>query len=380
MFNLQNTSHPTLTKNPLTYAVVALLVLVVFATDTRIKENSNEKFNKTVSIGAILPLSGDLSFVGTQMQKGIELALSEYDKDEIKIVFEDDQTYNDIVAINALNKLIDVDKVDVVFNVAVNTIKSLDSTLEKNNIPGIVLWDSNKTIQNLRGDIYGFGYSTEKTGEKMARYVYRKLGIRSVAVITTQDEWSEIISSVFMEKFIGLGGNVTVQKRVAPDENDFKSVLLFAKNKKSEAVYFPLFSPEPTLKLAKQARELGFETLLTGDGLVDIGTDSEGVYSTQAWIDDAGFAEKYQNFFGEETSPVGLSFSGLGYDAVHFIMSVVENIVSQGKRITPENINDEIKNIEVRGVMGTTSFNKNNKTDRVQSITVVKDGRLEFVE
>lgn len=341
--------------------------------------NTQSTPNNRVVIGSILPLSGDLSFVGTQMKKGIELAASEYQENEVKIIFEDDQTYNDVAAINAINKLININDSDIIFNVAVNTIKTLDPVLNDNGVPGIVLWDSNYTIYDLHGDIYGFGYSTEKTGKKMAQYAYSNLGVHKVAVITAQDEWSNIISDSFITQFQNLGGNITVQKIVSADEIDFRSILLQAKQLESEAIYFPLF-PEPTIKAVKQARELGFETLLTGDGLIDISLETEGIYSTQTWVDDVDFSNKYKEYFDEEMDPVGLSFSALGYDAVHFVMLAVDRLHEQGKKITPANISRGMGFIEVSGITGVNSFKKTHITDKVQSITVVKNGKLEVVE
>ena len=359
----------------LSIAIIALFVFLIISNTIRQKNPAQN----TVSIGVILPLSGELGFVGSQMQKGIQLAVSEYEENEISVVFEDDQSFDSVVVIKALNKLINIDKVSVIFNASVNTVKSLDSVLKESGVPGMVLWDSNDTINDLKSTIYGFGYSTEKTGEKMAKYAYEELGVRNVTVVTAQDEWSEIISQAFINKFQDSGGVVAIQKRVSADENDFRTILLMAKEKRSDAVYYPLF-PEPTVKLTKQARELGFETLLTGDGLVDISTDTEGVYSTQTWTDNTEFEKKYKNFFDETTDPVGLSFSGLGYDAVHFVMSAVKQVRDKGKPLTPENIKSNLNNTRTNGITGLNSFDKNNTSNKVQSITIVRNGRLELIE
>src|SRR3989338_2822566 len=272
------------TKIILALAVLLALVLVL-------KNRDAEKSPDTLKIGAMLPLTGDLAYVGQEMQRGMELALEEADNPNIKIIYEDDLTFDIKSSVNAANKLVNVDKVDVIFNSVVDTIKALAPILNQHKIPGIVIWDSNKTINGLGGYVYGMGLSTEHAGGDMAELAYKNLGLRHISVISNFNEWSEIISQAFIEKFKSLGGIIDYHEKVEISTNDLRINIVKIVNKQSQGIYFPAYNPS-LQSLIKQSRELGFKGyLFTGDTLSDadistLGQNAEGIYSTQAYLEN----------------------------------------------------------------------------------------------
>lgn len=93
----------------LAFGIILALILIF---------QQNLHFDATgdaLKIGAILPLTGDLAYVGQEMQRGMGLALQEADNPNIKIIYEDDLTFDIKSSVNAANKLVNLDKVDVVF-------------------------------------------------------------------------------------------------------------------------------------------------------------------------------------------------------------------------------------------------------------------------
>jgi len=73
-----------------------------------------------VRIGAVLPLSGNLAQLGESGKTGLLLAEeyinSKHDNKKIKFIFEDGKA-NPTASINAANKLITLDKIDIVFSI-----------------------------------------------------------------------------------------------------------------------------------------------------------------------------------------------------------------------------------------------------------------------
>lgn len=108
-----------------------LLLVAVLLVSASCHRNKQEN---EVRIGAVLPLSGNLSQVGESGQTGLLLAeeyINSHYKKNLKIVFEDGKG-NPTVSVNAVNKLISYDKVDKVFSIVSSVDLSIIPIQEKN--------------------------------------------------------------------------------------------------------------------------------------------------------------------------------------------------------------------------------------------------------
>ncbi len=245
--------------------------------------------------------------------------------------------------------------VEVILNSAVATIKAIAPILNQHEVPGIVVWDSNRAIDTLGEYVFGFGFSTEAAGEDMAEFAYHEKGARAVAVISAQDEWSEIISNAFIERFTKLGGTITLREKVAFEEKNFRTHILKLQEADSDAIYFPLYT-QSIQSIVKQAREAGFAgSLLTGDvfGTSDVenlGKQAEGIIFTQVWLPDESFLQKYRKAYGSDSDPINLAFAGLGYDAVTLLEKVINDLQKENKTIDSTAIRDRLIGFSFDGI------------------------------
>ena len=95
--------------------VIIIIAIIAGAVFLLGRENGDISKNNPIKIGAILPLTGDLAFLGEEIKKGIDLGVAEY-KDRginINVIYEDDQSLSLTASVNAANKLLNIDKVDV---------------------------------------------------------------------------------------------------------------------------------------------------------------------------------------------------------------------------------------------------------------------------
>lgn len=250
-------------------AVIFLLIACLAVPAGSSADNLQEL--QPLRVGAILPLSGDFAFVGKEMQRGMQLALEDFSDYRIEIIYEDDRTFDAKSAVLAAKRLTGIEKVDILFNAVVNTTPAIASIVKSTATPTFVIWDSNKRLKALQGPIYGMGFSTEGAGEDMADFAYYEKGLRRISVISAHDEWSEIISNSFAERFAAAGGVVVQHSRVQITETDLRALILKAMQNKAEAIYAPLFSQSLTA-LIKQARAFRFPgILLTADGFFAAG-------------------------------------------------------------------------------------------------------------
>lgn len=299
-----------------------------------------------LKVGVILPLSGDLAALGEEVQKGIAVAVAEaaVDGKKIEIIYEDDG-FDPKRSVSAANKLLSVDKADVVLTMLVEEAQPIMPLFESAQVPLLVLWDSNALI--AEGGTYSFsnGFSTEHAAKDIATYAYTVLGLRTIAVIGHVNPWAEISIAAFKNRFEALGGSVLFTEVFQTDTTDYRAVIAKAKSAQADGVYFPLIPPG-NARFLIQAKELGLaSTLLTGDPLIadaiaEAGAAAEGVYYTNIHTDAAQeLTGRYRTAFG--TDPFDLTLVSFGYDGVMKILeadrvdgslqSGLENVFGPGR-------------------------------------------------
>ncbi len=82
-----------------------ILLVLIFAGGYFIlfgEEIDERQQRESVNVGVILPLSGDLSFIGTEIRRGMDMALTELGSESLlELIYEDDQTLDSQTAVNA---------------------------------------------------------------------------------------------------------------------------------------------------------------------------------------------------------------------------------------------------------------------------------------
>ena len=307
-----------------TAKIIIMVVVIVLIAWFGYFYKKPPKADKTepIKIGVILPLTGDLAFLGEEIKKGIDLAVSEYnDKGiDINVIYEDDQSLSQIAAVNAANKLLNIDKVDIGLTMLVEESRSIAPIFNKKEIPLLLLWDSNNFIQGSGDYIFSNGFSTELAGESMADFAYNDLGLRTVAIIGHIDPWADIITRSFKDKFEIMGGRIVYNEQFNIDTKDYRTAILKIKQLNPDAVYFPML-PMNSVQFLTQARQFGLKSVfLTGDSFISdainkAGDASEGIYFTNIYaVSENGLFERYKKFYNSD--PVDITLVSFGYDGV----------------------------------------------------------------
>jgi branched-chain amino acid transport system substrate-binding protein len=367
-------------RSSISALVLALTSIVVIGIGGAQELLAQEK--QEVKIGAILPLTGVISSVGEAMQRGLQMAAGDAKHISVKLIVEDDATANRTKAVSSAKKLASVDKVDIVFNAYASTVSAFASVLKNADVPCLVLWDSNRSLQKLGSHIIGFGFENELAGEDMADFSRHKLTHKSVGIVSFHDEWSEVITAAFETRFKESGGRIALHEQVNGDTTDFRTIMTRLKSLKPDAVYLPLYGIGLQSAI-KQARAVHFEgEILTADSFVDADISathgaSEGMYLTQIWLRDNDFARKYQTRFGQaEISGTNLGYVALAYDAVMLVDALAAKMRQSGAAVTSQTLMKQLPNFSFSGVLGTTVFSSHNSLERREKIFQVREGHL----
>ena len=332
-------------------------------------------------IGAILPLTGDIAFIGQEMQRGIEIAVEEVNfrggvnGKPINIIFEDDGFVEANKAVTASQKLINFDNVYGNIITMVEDTKPVAPIHDQAKIPLITLWDVTDDLRDY-SSTFSIGFYTEKAGEKMANFAYNNLGLRNVAIIGHHDEWSLTISKAFDEEFTRLGGKIVFEDRLNVDEVDYRNSILKAKEKNIDGIYAPLLPPA-SANFFRQKFQLNLNgIIMSGDALTpdvwEISPEGvEGTYFTNVYETTNTKAielkEKYKLKYRED--PLAFPLVQMGYDSVLVYAEALKNTNTPAEVI--ENLHS-INNLEVSGP--SITFDSDGMVDREEKIYQIQNG------
>ncbi len=207
---------------------------------------------------------------------------------------------------------------------ASNTAPDLTLPGNENNWPGYLRTAHSDTFQ----------------GAAAANFAVEYLKATKAATIHDGSLYAESLANQFAESFQALGGTITAQEAVDPNQTDFKSVLTSLAPGGPELIYYPIFIKAGSL-ITRQAKETtGLENvaLMGADGMFSpdvssgAGDASEGLFVSSPDLSafsakySTYFLPKYQEMFGSE--PISI-FHAHAYDAAWIVMNAIEKVAVQ---------------------------------------------------
>ncbi len=201
-----------------------------------------------------------------------------------------------------------------------NTAPDLTEKGNPNNYPGYLRTAHNDQVQ----------------GAVAAQYAWEVLKVTKAATINDGSLYADKLQQVFAENFKKLGGTITKQSAVDPNQTDMSSVLADIAADKPQLIYFPIFQPAGPL-IIQQVRTssnpdfkdiflMGADGLFSPDVPKGAGDYVEGFRVSSPLVTGAAydaFVVKYKAKFG--TAPISI-FHAHAYDAFNMIKAAIEKV------------------------------------------------------
>ena len=267
--------------------------------------------------GTVACITGAIPQHGEYTLRGFKLALEDIEKSgmlkggKIELVAEDGQNVPR-VALAALNKLINIDKVQYFETVGSSVVLALAPIAAQNNV---VLMNTAATHPKIRevGKPYVFsvipGTATESKGA--AQFAWRDLKAKKASILYVNNEYGHGARDIFEKVFTELGGKVEGKEIYDLGATDYRTQLTKIRAQRPEVVYFGGHANEVG-RAIRQAREFGIKipwvgTIATGapETLQIAGDAAEGLYSAAFPYDPVGgspsmreFGQRFKNAFG----------------------------------------------------------------------------------
>ncbi len=359
-----------------------ILVAGIFATGCA----PQQKKTGEMTVGVILPLTGELASYGEPMKKGIDLALEKINAEEGKngnkfnLVYVDSQADTKI-AVSGLQKLISVNGAQyVIGDVSSSTTLAMVPIAEQNKV---FLLSPGAAAPKLKGisPFFARNYPSS-TDESIAsaEFIKHRLKKEKVAVVYVTNEYGLGLAEMFEKKFNELGGQITMKEPYKFEESDFRTIIAKLREAKPEVIYLAGNQKEMG-KFMKQFGEAGISSTIVSnisflepDCINVAGKAADGTIvpiinykpedpSTKSAHE---FGVSYKAKFGEYPS-----FAvALGYDAMMLMAKAVKEGGSDAKKGA-----SAIRNLKsFDGALGALSFTDGDVSVPV-GFKIVKNGK-----
>ncbi len=290
---------------------------------------------EVIKIGAVGPMTGDQSKMGTDLKNSVELAVAEWNEKggvlgkKIVLVAGDDQA-DPKQAVSIANKFINQKVAGVVGHWNSSCSIPASKFYDDANIVMISPATTNPKL-TLQGfsRIFRVCGTDDQQGRIAAEFVVKKLRPSRIAVIHDKTAYGQGLAEYF-KKALGDKARIVYHDGIVIRDADYKAVLTAIKDARPDAYFFGGIYPEAG-RLVRQAREIGLAApMITGDGVYDptfidiAGKAAEGTYVTFG-RDPSGLPTA-QSFISKYTARYGKPgpYSLYAYDAANIILSAIE--------------------------------------------------------
>ena len=356
----------------ITFALLISLILV-FSCKGKKEDSSNS--TDTIKIGVVYPMSGDWAKYGEDARIAADIFLENLNKQKHKfnyeIIFEDNQG-SPMRAHAAAQKLILLDKVDVIFSFLSRSSVPVSVLAEKNKVVGIfVVSDPSICDKN-----YGFciNIHPKDSAGKLHQTLLEK-GAKKVSVISVQTQGHLEMTRQF-ENIANDNNKINIIGKfvINPGEKDFR--ITIPKMLRHNPDYIIVFMDNPEIDIfIKQLKEQNSSIPVTGIYLINKVEDKsliEGLWSVEAQI-DTEFHEQYKS----KTNLLSANYGEYVYTMLEVIVHAYENV---GER-NNEKVVEFIKGIkDLYTAQGPVSTSESNFISISPVLQKIKNGQIIVID
>lgn len=284
------------------------VVAIILVTLHIISLGCGKKDEGVIKIGVILPLTGPIAMGGQRALRGIELAIDDYNSTSVqKVVLNvEDSRADPATGLSAIKKLVNFDHVEIIIGDLTSGVTlAMAPFAEKSSIILFAPGASSPDVRDAGDYIFRNWVSDDFDGMVAAKYLYKQLGKRQIAVLHVQNEYGSDLKDIFVTEFSALGGQIMTIEPFNQGESDFRTLLAKLKGLNFDAIYIA-GQPKEMGFLVKQMKELGIEALLFSNASVE-----EKDFQTIAQETATGIFYTSPALAAESTSPAYLRFMEL---------------------------------------------------------------------
>lgn len=289
------------------------ILLIVFLTISLFSMLScSKETDETIKIGAILPLTGNLSFYGNEVKRGLLLYSEFEENNSIEYLFEDNNSKANI-SVTIFNKFGPDDKIPVI--ISCNSPMSIPLKPLAEKYKKVLLALVTGAVDFGEDNIWCFRDAIRQRPQTiaLANYVINDLKLTKGATFVVNDDYGTDGAEVFSNQITELGGEILIRDTFTMDQRDMRNSIAKILSKDTEFIL--LIGREQTIiSSIKQIREKDKDIVIIATNSFDSQTVYDGIkpiyqyiYFTSNVYDmskgvGAKFKEKYYTLYEQEPS------------------------------------------------------------------------------
>ena len=343
-----------------------------------------------IVIGHYASMTGSTAHFGQDTDRGVRLAIEEANAQggvlgkKLKLVTLDTRG-DSAEAANAVNRLIDVEKVSAVLGEVASSLSLAGGRVaQRRKIPMISPTSTNPKVTEVGDYIFRVCFIDPFQGKVMAIFARNNLKFDKVAILKdVKNDYSIGLADAFQKAFTAAGGTIVVEQSYSQGDTDFSAQVTAIRGTSAQAVFVPGYYSEVGT-IARNAERLGLKVpLLGGDGwdspdLFKIGGDAiNGSYFSDHFAPDVASA-KSQAFVANFSKKYGQAPTGLGALGYEAALVLIDAIKRAGKNDSSAIRDALAATKDFEGVTGKITIDAQRNPQKSAVVLKVEGGKAKF--
>jgi len=343
-----------------------------------------------LTVGVILPLSGDAASYGEKGRRAVEMARDLAAQSNscgpvpLRVVFEDSAA-SPATGIAAFRKLRSSDGARVVIGDVVSAVTLAVAPLaEEGHTVLLSPTSSAPAITNAGPYTFRIWPSDLAEGTAVAELATSR-GLRRIAVMHMNNDYGTAIAGIFERTVRARGGEIVLSAGYNPDTTEFRSTLTRIRAARPDAVYVAGYFAD-TAVIVRQARALGIDVQLLGTTAIEdegflqsAGSAAEGIIYPLATGFDAASTDptvvRFVTGFRQRFHATPGWVEAAHYDAFNLVCRAAAAVAPNDP--SPDAIRRYFEGMPpFQGLGGTFSFDRNGDVVKPIVFRTVRDGRF----
>lgn len=336
-------------------------------------KQKDKEYANIITIGAVIPLTGEVATYGKDLQKGFNLYLK--DKANMNIKYFDTKS-NAKDAVNAITKLKSENIAFALGDATSGSTLAMAPVANKNKIILFTPIATSDKLQEAGDYVFRNSPKNEKQANRAYNFLVKERHKNKIGVVYKNSAYSTNLAKVF--KNIA-SGEIEVCDVNYNETSDFRIVIQKLKECQVDSVFIPN-NYEDTARFLKQLKENGLNIdVVSTDGsysekLIDIAKGStDNFYLTMMEVDKNNpfykkFVEQYKAVYHEEPN----IFSAYGYEAIAILSSAID-LSSEKNSVEVRN---KLLNATFESLTGKLVFDKTGELNRTYGIMKINNSKF----
>ena len=337
-----------------------------------------------VTIGAVLPLTGNNAECGQSALTALQVAAEEIDQHgclRIHLVTEDDQAKSSR-AVSAMQKLIT--EAGARFVIGGFTSSCSEAMYPIAERAGVLMFSSSTSTPSLSEDtpLFFRNWPSDRDQARIfAGQTIHRFKKKSVSLLYSNTEYGVDVSAIFQEAYEGLGGKVVIAEAYKPAATDFQTQIKRFLDNPADGIWLFGYYNEMGHFL-KQAREGGLRTQFFGQEgieateLLEIAGEGaeELIYFVPVFDpgDDSREVRRFVRAFKAKLGREPDVVAAHAYDALHILARSIEAVGPD-----PQKVAKHLSTVkDYPGVSGLTTLDENGDAKKPVMAKTIQNGRF----